>query len=716
MNVLKNLGSDELLNSLPDPIIILDHQSIIEFCNDAFSEMLGYSIEAMQGTNIIEYLDDPSIFESCQNEIMSKGCCVDQPTTFRHSNGEPVKTIKNVKMIETGDTFRIFVNVRNLNEIDILNKQLKNAELKAQNAANELAYLVNSKEEELSAARMQLDEVLSSINEIIWYIDDENLTVQYVSDAVEPIFGIDKDSFTANPHLWQQMVYSEDQERVHGFFLNLQPGDSQTIDFRIQRADGEIRWLNNRIVHHKGLNFFIGVTIDITESKKIQDSIEFMAYHDSLTQLPNRAYLKEQIQKTLGRAAIVHQQLAVLFLDLDNFKYINDTMGHEVGDEVLVEVSERLIGALNDKAICTRFGGDEFIILMSNIHDNADIDTMARSLIEAFRNPFMIQEHEFFISCSIGISLYPDHSYTHTDLIKHADTAMYAAKKAGKNRFVYYDTKMDAQVNDFLRIENLIREGIKEKQFQLHYQPLIETETQTLVGFEALLRFFHPDAGAVSPVDFIPVAEATGDILTLSQFVLSEACRFIQQVNYEAETELFVSVNISARQFREEQFAHNFLKTLNKHDIPPTFIKIELTESVVMENLDIALSELVRLKEAGVRIALDDFGTGYSSFEYLAKLPIDTIKIDKSFVIDLFDTETNQHIIEAMTKLAHSMDKDVTAEGVESNKHATYLQTKGVNILQGFAISKAVDKQVILDLIQEKKSFKELTYFPDFSI
>jgi diguanylate cyclase (GGDEF)-like protein/PAS domain S-box-containing protein len=716
MNALTTLASDEILNALPDPIIILDQNSTIEFCNDAFAEMLGYTIHTLQGENIIDYLDDPSIFESCQMQIMEKGYCVDQPTTFRHRSGTPVKTIKNVKMIQTGDTFRIFVNVRNLTEIDVLNKQLKAAELKAQNAANELTSLVNSKEEELSVARMQLDEVLSSINEIIWYIDDANLTVQYVSNAVEPIFGIDKETFTSEPHLWQQMVYSEDQERVHGFFLNLQPGDSQTIDFRIERKDGEIRWLNNRVVHHEGLNFFIGVTIDITETKKIQDSVEFMAYHDSLTQLPNRVYLKEQIQKTLARAAIVHQQLAVLFLDLDNFKYINDTMGHEVGDEVLVEVSERLMGALNDKAICTRFGGDEFIILLRNIHDHADIDTMARSLINAFRHPFMIRDHEFFISCSIGVSLYPDHSQTSTDLIKHADTAMYAAKKAGKNRFVYYDTEMDAQVNDFLRIENLIREGINEKQFQLHYQPLIETQTQKLVGFEALLRFFHPEAGMVSPVEFIPVAEATGDILVLSDFVLAEACRFIQEVNGEADTNLFVSVNISARQFREEEFAKKFLQTLDKHDVPAEFIKIELTESVVMENLDIALSELAKLKEAGVRIALDDFGTGYSSFEYLAKLPIDTIKIDKSFVIDLFDTNTNQHIIEAMTKLAHSMDKDVTAEGVESNKHAAYLQTKGVNILQGFAISKAIDKEIILDLFKNKKSFNELTLFPDFTI
>ncbi len=716
MNIFEALSGEEVLNALPDPVLILDQESRIEFVNDAFASMLGYEKNELVGTTIVDYLYDTSIFESCVLDLQTKGYCNDQETLFTHRNGHPVSTIKNVRMMQSGQGARIFVNIRNICHIDTVNKQLRHSEQLAKETANQLSQIISTKEQELVTARMQLDEVLSTINEIIWYIDDQSLKVQYVSTAAEKIFGVVKEKFIETPGLWQEMIYSEDRERVMGFFMNLQPGSSQTIDFRIQRPDGEIRWLNNRVVHHSGMNFFIGVTIDITETKKNQDMIEFMAYHDTLTNLPNRAYLKKQIETLLARAAIVHQHLAILFLDLDNFKYINDTMGHEVGDGVLVEVAQRLSGTLGPKSTCTRFGGDEFIVLLSDIHDPDDIKQQAEALIRAFRAPFLINEHEFFISCSIGIALYPDHSLTATDLIKHADTAMYAAKKTGKNRYVYYNPQMDAHVNEFLRIENLIREGINNRMFQLHYQPLIDANTHKLEGFEALLRFFHPSEGYVSPFDFIPVAEATGDILTLSRFVLGEACRFIQQLNYETGSTLFVAVNISTRQFREEHFADNFLKTLHQYDIPAEFIKIEVTESLIMENIDIAASELETLKQAGVRIALDDFGTGYSSFEYLARLPIDTIKIDKSFVIDLFNTETNRHIIEAVTKLAHAMGKEVIAEGVESSEHAIYLQSHGINLLQGFAISKAIDAATIFRQLKHQEPIFTLNEPSNFSI
>jgi diguanylate cyclase (GGDEF)-like protein/PAS domain S-box-containing protein len=703
-----SLSADDVLDNLPDAILVLDGLGNIEFANHAFFRMLGYAEEDVLNRNILHFLADDAIFDSCMMDLKKQGYCLDQETLFLHKDGSIVTTIKSVRMIDTAEEHHILVNIRNISDIDTLNRELDLSKREALEQAGALAALVDSKEKELTHAKMQLDEVLSAINEIIWYIDDKTLTVHYVSNAVELVFGVDKLAFIQQPRLWQEMVYADDRQMMESFFQTLQPGSTQTVEFRIERPDGEIRWLNNRIIHHPSMELFIGVTFDITDSKNTQDMIEFLAYHDSLTKLPNRVYLKEEMERMLVRANTISHAMAVMFLDLDNFKYINDSMGHEIGDEILIEVASRLNDALEHKAVCTRFGGDEFIILLSDIQDMCDIEYAASRLNGCFEKPFLIRDHEYFISSSIGISLFPQHAATSTNLIKHADTAMYQAKKEGKNRYTFYDASMDAYVNEFLRIENLIREGIKYNYFSLYFQPLIEASSRKVKGFEALLRLEHPEAADLGPEKFIPVAEATGDIVHLSEFVFKETCRFSKQINTLSDTELFIAVNISARQFQDANFTQTFLACLNENELSSSAIRVELTESVIMDNLELATEQLNQLKNAGIQAALDDFGTGYSSFEYLAKLPISTIKIDKSFVIGLFENEQNRHIIEAMTTLAHAMSMKVTAEGVESSEHAEYLLKQGVDILQGFYISKALPPNAILQNIAAKRPFFEL--------
>lgn len=700
-----SLSADDVLDNLPDATLVLDGLGNIEFANHAFYQMLGYTEDEVLSRNILHFLADDAVFDSCMHDLREQKYCHDQETLFLHKNGSIVTTIKSVRMIDTAEEQHLLVNIRNISDIDTLNRELDLSKREALEHAGVLAALVDSKEKELTRAKMQLGEVLSAINEIIWYIDDKDLTVQYVSDAVELVFGVGKDAFVQQPRLWQEMVYVDDRGMMESFFQTLQPGSTKTVEFRIERPDGEIRWLNNRIIHHPSMEIFIGVTFDITDSKNTQDMIEFLAYHDSLTKLPNRVYLKEQMERMLLRAKTIRHAMAVLFLDLDNFKYINDSMGHEIGDEILVEVASRLNAALDHKAVCTRFGGDEFIILLSDIQDMTDIEYAASRLNRCFEKPFLIRGHEYFISGSIGISHFPEHAATSTDLIKHADTAMYQAKKEGKNRYTFYNAAMDAYVNEFLQIENLIREGLKYDYFTLHFQPLVDASSRTVKGFEALLRLEHPGAADLGPEKFIPVAEATGDIMLLSEFVFRETCRFSKQVNALSDTELFIAVNISARQFQDHDFTKTFLACLQENDISSSAIRVELTESVIMENLELATAQLTQLKSAGIQAALDDFGTGYSSFEYLAKLPISTIKIDKSFVIGLFENEQNRHIIEAMTTLAHAMAMKVTAEGVESSEHAEYLLKQGVDILQGFYISKALPPKTILQNIEEQHPF-----------
>lgn len=711
-----NLEIDDVLNYLPDPILILNKLGNIVFANHAFINLLGYQKETVFNENVVHFLQDSSIFDSCMIDIKNNGICMDVETTFLDVNGVAVPTVKNVRHINIEGESCLFVNIRNISTIDVRNQELERSQLQAQEKTQQLQQSISSAQKELTQTRIHFDEILNTINEIIWYIDDKTMQVQYVSHAVEKVFQVKQHEFVQNSSLWQAMVHPYDQEDVMNFFMSLEAGSTQAIEFRIVLNDGSIVWLNNRIIHRPDLNIFIGITYDITEVHNTQETIQHMAYHDSLTNLPNRAFLKEQIEVMLTRSKTIQQQMAVMFLDLDNFKYINDTMSHEVGDEILISVSQRISEVTNKNTILTRFGGDEFIILLSNIHDISDIEKTAKALINSFEAPFKLHEHEFFVSCSVGISLFPEHAHNSSDLIKHADTAMYEAKGAGKSQYVFYTPEMDKAVHEFLHIENLIREGLKKNYFELYFQPVLDSKTRLVAGFEALMRFKHPTEGFISPEKFIPVAEATGDILALSKLVLEEACAFSQQLNSYTDRKLFVAINVSARQFSENEFANKLLKCLSSNNIACDTMKVELTESVIMDNIDIATAQLNILKEAGVHTALDDFGTGYSSFEYLARLPIDTLKIDKSFVINMFESSQNQHIIEAMTSLAHTMSMNVTAEGVESLAHADFLEEKGIDILQGFYISKAIPKEDIFQHIKDRNLFFDFTDNANFDI
>ena len=707
-STLRNI---KLLNLFAEPIIIVDKLGMLRYANDAFSTMLGYEKEELINENIVHLLQDDSLFETCKRSLedrQEKRFNLEEETYFKHKNNTLIPTIKNVKMLKIKDETLFFVNVRNITKLEILNKNLNSSNEHVKLQAKQLNAKINSTTNELEQSQMRLAEVLSSINEIIWYIDSKNLHVVYVSEAVEKIFGVSSSCFTQEATLWQSMLHTEDQKSVEELFNNLNRGETESIEFRITRPDNSIRWLNNRITYHKDKDIFIGVTFDITDNKTTQDKIEFLAYHDILTKLPNRAYLKKEIKLMLERSKIISQKMAVLFLDLDNFKYINDSHGHELGDDVLIAVASRLQKSVANSGICTRFGGDEFIILLNEISDISEVEIMAKRIISAFKTPFDIQNNEFFLSCSLGISLYPENADSSSDLIKHADTAMYVSKNCGKKQYTFYHEDMDEKAHEFLHIERLIREGLQNDYFSLYFQPLVNSKTHKVEGFEALLRFFHPQEGSISPEIFIPVAEVTGDILPISAFVMAEACLFAKTINTLNNETYFININVSARQFQEKNFSEDFIQCLLDNEVDPTLMKVELTESAVMNNIEIALSQLELLKKEGIKTALDDFGTGYSSFSYLVQLPIDVLKIDKSFVIDLFKIENNRHIIEAVSSMAKAMKMDVVAEGVESIEHADYLHENGIDILQGFLISQALCKEEIFSMLKEKEGIFKL--------
>jgi len=412
----------DMMNYLPEGVIVVDERGVILFTNHAFSETLGYENDHLIGLNILTLLVDVDVFGVCIAKVMAEGKSLDENTNFLHRDGSVVRTVKSVRMIRDGESLRFFVNVRNLSATDRLNEELRHSKNLIECQAGELSALLNSKHQEL-------EEILGSIDEVIWYIDNQSLTLRYVNKAIEAIFGFTADSFLSDSALWQRRIHPDDRHLVKTFFETLLPGQSQEICFRILRPDDEIRWLNSRIHHNSTLGFFIGITTDVTSVKSQREEITFLAYHDPLTQLPNRAHLKQKLETRFEHSS--KHSFSLLFLDLDNFKNVNDTMGHEIGDRILIEVSRRLREEISQDSFCARFGGDEFILLLTTTEPSV-LETFCNRLITIFREPFRENDLNFYLSASIGIVCYPHHASSAEELIKYADTAMYEAKKRGK--------------------------------------------------------------------------------------------------------------------------------------------------------------------------------------------------------------------------------------------------------------------------------------------
>ena len=692
---LSHISTSELLEAMPDANIVIDSLGNIRYANQAFLKLLGYKRDEVISENIIHFLRDDSVFDRCMTTVGKSGECLDQETYFLHKKGHTILTVKNVRVLAHDDDPLVLATIRDLSAIDTKYKELEKTQTLSDRNIRHLSDIVSAKEQELLSTKTQLEEILGAINEIIWYIDQKTLQVHYVSKAVETVFGITQAEFINSSGLWQEMVFEEDRRAVASFFAKINDTASYSIDFRIIRSDGKIRWLNNRITHHPELKLFIGVTYDITETKSAQDLIEFLAYHDPLTRLPNRVYLAEKIEERFKRAGIIKGSVAVLFLDLDNFKYINDAQGHETGDALLVQITQRMLSVLSAKSELIRFGGDEFILLLSDVQDLSDIDRCCQNILGTFAEAFEVDDEQFFMTASIGVAHYPEQASTSSDLIKHADTAMYAAKRSGKNRFRYYHPRMDDRVKEFLHIEHLIREGIRQNHFILNYQPLVDAKSRKLKGFEALLRYKSPNGIPLTPDQFIPVAERSGEIVRLSELVFKQACAFVLRLKELTGAWLPISVNLSARQFQDQKLLTTLKRCTRSYAIPSHTLTLEITESVIMKDITRVSLELEALRNAGFKIALDDFGTGYSSLEYLAKLPIDTLKIDKSFILSLFDGPQNEHLVKAITTMARAMEMSVTAEGVENEGQADFLQLHGAHTLQGHLFSKPLSAEEV---------------------
>ncbi|MFZ5996937.1 MAG: putative bifunctional diguanylate cyclase/phosphodiesterase [Nitrospirota bacterium] len=447
----------------------------------------------------------------------------------------------------------------------------------------------------------------------------------------------------------------------------------------------------------------INVAKDITHRKRMDEIIRHQAYHDTLTGLPNRMLFSEHLNHELSHAHRSRQMLAVLFLDLDNFKTINDTLGHTIGDGLLKAVAERIRNCLREFDTVSRQGGDEYTVLLPDIKHHDDVTRIAKKLLAAFKQPWVIDTHELTVTASVGISLYPYDGDDAETLLKNADTAMYHAKEQGKNNYQFYNPAMNLKALERMILESSLRASLDRNEFVLHYQPLVRIDTGEIIGAEALVRWLHPELGMIYPEQFIRLAEETGLIVPLNEWVLRTACAQNRAWQKADLGLMHVSVNLSARLFQQKNLAETVMRILSDTGLDSAFLDLEVTESIAMQQAETSLAAMRALSNRGVKLVIDDFGTGYSSLGTLKKLPVQALKIDRSLVSDMTTNPDDSAIVSAIIPMAHRLKMKTIAEGVETREQLAFLDYCKCDVMQGYLFNRPVTADEFERLLTERK-------------
>jgi diguanylate cyclase (GGDEF)-like protein len=434
--------------------------------------------------------------------------------------------------------------------------------------------------------------------------------------------------------------------------------------------------------------------------RQAEERVHHLAHFDELTGLPNRSTFNQRLNHALVQARRNDEPVAILFIDLDRFKNINDTLGHEAGDRVLKQVAERLRGCLREGDTVGRLGGDEFVVLIEELAQPMHVAAVAQKIIAAVAQPFFLEAHEFHITASIGISTYPDDSKDMQGLLKNADISMYRAKEQGKNNYQFYSVLMNIHTLERLALESDLRRALERNEFVLHYQPKVDIGSGRITGMEALVRWQRPGKELIAPVQFIALAEETGLIVPIGEWVLRTACARNKSWQEQGLPPLRIAVNLSARQFAHENLLQDVARVLRETGLDPAALEFEITESMVMHDPERAVTLLIRLKAMGIHLSIDDFGTGYSSLSYLKRFPIDSVKIDRSFIHDVPGDADDAAITRAIIAMAHSLRLKVIAEGVETEEQLSFLREHGCDEMQGYCFSEPLAEEEFLRLLQ----------------
>jgi diguanylate cyclase (GGDEF)-like protein/PAS domain S-box-containing protein len=557
-------------------------------------------------------------------------------------------------------------------------------------------------EKALEESKEQFEQLASHIPQGFWITDLGKRAVIFVSPAFERIHGVNPGSRGAT-RAWKSALHPDDRARVLEAHRNLASGPAD-VQYRILRPDGAIRWVHARgypIQNADGIVYRVAGTIeDITERRALEDQLHHQAHFDSLTGLPNRVVFFDRLGQAMSHARRDSHHVALLFIDIDNFKIVNDTMGHAVGDKLLIQTGRRLQQSVRSEDTVARLGGDEFAIILPRVHEPEHASLIAQKALTALAQPLTIEGQQVSIAGSIGVAISSADGMDPQTLVKNADRAMFRAKDAGKNGYAFYTAAMNQRAAEQRELERLLARALEGKQFSLHFQAKASIRSGELTGCEALLRWSGPAQSGTGPAQFVPVLERSGLIIPVGEWVLRTACRQLADWKREGLTPLPIAINVSAKQFNQRNLVEVVEDALRDNEIDSSLLEIELTESTAMQNAEDTIKCLHRLKELGVKIAIDDFGTGHSSLSYLTRLPVDVLKIDRSFVTGLPDNRNDASIAKAIITMAHSLFLKVIAEGVEDERQLEFLSDNECDEVQGYLLSRPVAAPEMTRLMQ----------------
>lgn len=637
--------------------------------NRGYCEMVGYTREQIIGKHVSEFADNKPTAEVKDQieQIIVKGHDRFE-TCHRHSNGQPVYIEISVSYV--ADTSQLICFLRNITDKKLAENELKIAAIAFETQesmvvcdANQVTLRVNNAFTEITG--YTADEVIGKNSAQLRSSKHDEAFYQVIWDTVSKI------------GMWKGEIYSKRKN---------------SEEFPAYISITAVKDTNGVVAH------YVTNLTDNTVTKKAAEEIEQLAFYDPLTSLPNRRLLLDRLAHALAAQSRTGEMGALLFLDLDNFKAINDTRGHYFGDLLLQQVADRLTASLRESDTIgrvARLGGDEFVVVLENL-SNATItaaskaETVAKKILSVLNDSFQLGAHQHYCTTSIGVVLFSNQTKSVDEMLKQADIAMYQAKKAGRNTMRFFDPAMQVAINTRVDLEAELYKALELNQFQLHYQIQVDSLTRPL-GAEVLIRWLHPERGLVAPLDFIPLAEETGLILPIGQWVLETACAQLNKWQNNPQTrELTLSVNVSAKQFHHADFVAQVKSAIRQQTINPMKLKLELTESMLLENIEDTIDKMNALKEIGVLFSLDDFGTGYSSLQYLKRLPLYQLKIDRSFVKDIVSDDGDKAIVRTIISMAQSMNMEVIAEGVETEEQRQVLMKKDCTYYQGYLFGKPV--------------------------
>jgi diguanylate cyclase (GGDEF)-like protein/PAS domain S-box-containing protein len=672
---------DALMNNLEGMLYccLYDKDWTMVFVSNGCKELTGYDPDDLLQNKHISYEavtleDDRIMVRDTINNALNEGTRYEVEYRIKHANGSVIWVLERGNPIynDAGAVIALEGYIQNIAKRKSIEQSLLAAELKYR-----------------SIFENTLEGIFQTTADGHYLIVNQSLARMYGYSSPEELI-------LAFNNI-QEQLYVKPGRREE-FVQLLKDNDSvEKFESLVYRKDKSTIWIseNARVVLDESGNllYYEGTVENITARKSYEEKLEYQAMHDSLTGLPNRNMLNDRLQLCINFANRYKNKMAVAFLDLDQFKLINDSMGHEVGDELLIIMANRLSSSVREIDTVVRLGGDEFVILLTNIDDTNDIFLSMQRVLEAVAVPLTINSLDYLVTCSIGVSIYPNDGLDANALLRNADTAMYKAKKAGRNNFQIYTQALNIALTERVTLEYNLRQAIELEEFILYYQPKVNFATGKICGAEALIRW-QPEGGElISPLKFINIAEETGLIETIGEWVLATACYKAKALQEKTGQYIPIAVNVSPRQFRQSNLANTIKKILTVTQLDPSYLELEITENTLIDDSTKFIETLHSLKKIGVKLAIDDFGTGYSSLAYLKDFPIDRLKIDKVFVSSIEEDPANKAILKAIIVLGQSLGIEVIAEGVETQYQYDYLKSIGCDELQGYYYSKPLPEQ-----------------------